>query len=70
MERISSMAGGCGSGDEGEEIHEERIYFITTNLGVDDVGGEEEAVEDHSDSNNDGDGDGDCKTRLTHQGNL
>jgi len=46
------MAGGGESGDDGEEIREEeeRIYFISTDLVVGDVGGEE----DHDDGDNDG----------------
>jgi hypothetical protein len=60
------MVGGCGSEDDGEEIREEEehIYFITTNLGVDDIGSKEEAEEDHGDNYSDG------KTGLTHPGNL
>ena len=56
------MAGGSGSGDVGEEIREEdeRIYFISTDLVVDDVSGEE----DHSYGDDDG------KTGLSSEGDT
>ena len=43
------MTDGCGSESGGEEIHreEERIYFINTDLEVDDIDGEEETRKDH-----------------------
>lgn len=61
-ERISTMVGGGGSGEAGGEIceGEERIYFTSIDLIVDNIDGEE----DH------GDGDGDSKTELTHSGDL
>ena len=61
------MTDGCGSEGDGEEIRgeEEMIYFINTDLEVDD---KEETGEDHG-SCYDGDAD-DGKTGLSHQGNF
>lgn len=49
------MVGGGGVGGGGEEIRieEDRVYFISTDLGNDVVGAEEDGEEDH------GDGEGD-----------
>ena len=43
------MTDGCGSEGGGEEIRgeEERIYFINTDLEVDDIDGEEENGKDY-----------------------
>ena len=64
------MTDGCESENGGEEIREkeEMIYFINTDLEVDDIDGEEETGEDHN-SCYDGDAD-DGKTGLSHQGNF
>jgi hypothetical protein len=61
-EQTLFMAGGSGNGDVGEEIREEdeQIYFISTDLVVNDAGGEE----DHGYGNDDG------KTGLSPQGDT
>ena len=54
--RISPITDGCGSESGGEEIRgeEEMIYFINTDLEVDDIDGEEETGKDHDSCYNDG----------------
>ena len=39
--------GGVGDGEEEKRIVEDRVYFISTNLGGDVVGAEEDGEEDH-----------------------
>jgi hypothetical protein len=61
---VAGTSGG-GSGDGGGAIHieEERLYFITTDHGVDSIG-DEEAGKDRGDSS--GDGESDWKAGHTH----